>query len=141
MALCLLGTMGFSAPLAAPVAAQRAAVSMAMAKSQALPFLEKPAKLDGSLPGDVGFDPLGLSNYFPLAYMREAELKHGRVCMLAIVGYIAVDAGLRVRGIRHWCSDPLVCAQGHALMGPRCPALRLTLTMPYRFYPLRRLVP
>lgn len=87
--------LAFSAPLAAPLAPQRAAVSM-MAKSQALPFLEKPASLDGSMPGDVGFDPLGLSSYFPLDWMREAEIKHGRVCMLAIVGYIAVDIGIRV---------------------------------------------
>jgi len=88
--------MAFSAPMAAPVVAQRASVSMVV-KSQSLPFLEKPVNLDGSMAGDVGFDPLGLSNYFPLAWMREAEIKHGRVCMLAIVGYIAVDFGLRVR--------------------------------------------
>merc|ERR1719183_2416842 len=30
--------------------------------------------------------------------MREAELKHGRVCMLAVVGYIVVDKGLRAPG-------------------------------------------
>ncbi len=46
-----------------------------------------------------GFDPLGLSSYFPVAWLREAEIKHGRVCMLAIVGYIAVDTGLRVRPV------------------------------------------
>lgn len=32
------------------------------AKSTALPFLAKPAKLDGSLVGDFGFDPLGFTN-------------------------------------------------------------------------------
>ena len=30
--------------------------------------------------------------------MREAELKHSRVCMLAIVGWLAVDAGIRFPG-------------------------------------------
>jgi hypothetical protein len=29
--------------------------------SQALPFMERPAVLDGSMPGDVGFDPLGFA--------------------------------------------------------------------------------
>lgn len=47
-----------------------------------------------------GFDPLGLSNMgIPLAYMREAELKHGRVCMLGTVGWIATDTGLRAPGL------------------------------------------
>jgi len=32
------------------------------AKSKSVPFLEQPAALDGTIPGDVGFDPLGLSS-------------------------------------------------------------------------------
>ncbi len=72
--------------------------------------------------GDVGFDPLdlaarrfnGVSLFVPtmeddvgfkgqgplptLYWMREAELKHGRICMLAIVGYISVDLGLKFPG-------------------------------------------
>ena len=32
------------------------------AKSRALPFLESPAKLDGTLIGDFGFDPLGFTD-------------------------------------------------------------------------------
>jgi hypothetical protein len=32
------------------------------AKSPSVPFLEKPPALDGSMAGDVGFDPLGFSN-------------------------------------------------------------------------------
>jgi len=95
--------LSFSAPaLARPAAALRGAASMGLAppveKSQALPFAERPAKLDGTLVGDVGFDPLGLSNILPIEWMREAELKHGRVCMLAVVGYIVVDKGLRAPG-------------------------------------------
>lgn len=30
--------------------------------------------------------------------MREAELKHGRLSMLAVLGWVAVDAGIRLPG-------------------------------------------
>merc|ERR1712083_136323 len=72
----------------------RATVSM-MAKSKAIPFLDAPPALDGSMVGDQGFDPLLLSNVVPLKWAREAELKHGRVCMLAWAGYVFVDFGLK----------------------------------------------
>lgn len=65
-------------------------------KSQAIPFLDKPAALDGSMAGDIGFDPLGISALVPLAWSREAELKHARVCMLAVAGWVSVDLGFRV---------------------------------------------
>ena len=49
---------------------------------------------DGSLAGDVGFDPLGFGNDKDgqpageqVRYMREAELKHGRLAMLAGLGW------------------------------------------------------
>ena len=85
---------------AAPLArASRASVSM-MAKSESMPFMDCPPALDGSLAGDVGFDPLGLSNIgIPMGWMREAELKHGRVCMLATVGWISTDLGTRAPGL------------------------------------------
>jgi len=74
----------------------RSSTSLAVSeKSQALPFLPKPANLEGYV-GDVGFDPLRISDYVPMDYLREAEIKHGRICMLATVGWIAVDAGMRV---------------------------------------------
>ena len=56
--------------------------------SKSLPFLIKPAALDGKMIGDYGFDPLGFSDQFSLKYMREVELKHGRVAMLATVGFL-----------------------------------------------------
>merc|ERR1719152_436295 len=61
--------------------------------SEALPFLTRRASLGpkGELVGDVGFDPLGFSEIFPLAWLREAELKHCRVCMLAVVGFAFTD--------------------------------------------------
>merc|ERR1712008_46050 len=46
--------------------------------------------------GDVGFDPLRISDYFPMDYLREAELKHGRICMIAWTGFVAVDMGFQI---------------------------------------------
>ena len=54
--------------------------------------------------GDEGFDPLGLSNVdnaelgIDLYWMREAELKHARVAMLATLGMIAQESGFVVPG-------------------------------------------
>lgn len=42
--------------------ATRARGVMSMTQSKALPFLKAPAKLDGSLAGDFGFDPMGISD-------------------------------------------------------------------------------
>ena len=49
---------------------------------------EYPAHLDGTLCGDCGFDPLGLSakSAEDLARYRELELLHGRWAMLGVVG-------------------------------------------------------
>jgi len=55
--------------------------------SDSVPFLKQPTNLDGSLPGDVGFDPLGFSEVFDIKVLREAELKHGRIAMLAVLGW------------------------------------------------------
>lgn len=45
--------------------------------------------------GDFGFDPLGLSEIdsvgIDLYWLREAELKHCRVAMLAVTGFIFVE--------------------------------------------------
>merc|ERR1719456_1729811 len=66
----------------------RGTVSMMAEKSKSFPFLARPAALDGSAPGDVGFDPLGFTeNFQNLRYLQQAELKHGRVAMLATVGF------------------------------------------------------
>lgn len=52
-------------------------------------------QLDGSMAGDVGFDPLGLSNIdevgIDLYWLREAEIKHARVAMLAVAGVLQVE--------------------------------------------------
>ena len=41
--------------------------------------------------GDVGFDPLGISSWVDVGWLREAELKHGRICMLAATGMMVQD--------------------------------------------------
>jgi light-harvesting complex I chlorophyll a/b binding protein 1 len=97
-------------PAAKKVAKKVAPVAVAAAAtgsipSTAIPGELAPALLDGSLPGDVGFDPCYLStkadlltNYFNgiiggagpdgLTWYREAELMHGRICMVAVVGFL-----------------------------------------------------
>lgn len=44
-----------------------------------------------SILGSDSFDPLYLSNVFDIKWLREAELKHGRVCMLATLGFIVQE--------------------------------------------------
>jgi len=39
----------------------------------------------------VGFDPLGFTNVFDIKWMREAELKHGRITMLATLGFFVQE--------------------------------------------------
>jgi len=61
--------------------------------SEALPFLTRRESLGpkGALVGDLGFDPLGFTEIFPLEWYREAEIKHCRVAMLALVGFVFTD--------------------------------------------------
>lgn len=52
------------------------------------PLLLAPNHLDGSMAGDVGFDPLNLGDgRGRINYMREAEVKHARLAMLAAAGW------------------------------------------------------
>jgi len=91
--LVAVGSAAAFAPNAVP--ASRSAVALSAEKSQALPFLNRPPLLDGSMAGDVGFDPLGLSNIddvgIDLYWLREAEIKHCRVAMLAAAGFLQVE--------------------------------------------------
>ena len=47
-------------------------------------------------PESKNFDPLKLAENSPewVPWFREAELKHGRIAMLAAAGYLAVDLGI-----------------------------------------------
>jgi len=92
-----------------PASQSRATTSLEAAynrPSEALPFAKNgaPDTLDGTLPGDVGFDPVGFSTgdivslfdsknkggdtMSDLYWLREAELAHGRIAQLAVVGFI-----------------------------------------------------
>jgi hypothetical protein len=66
----------------------KAEVSKLVKMSASLPFLERPAMLDGSLPGDRGFDPFNFSsNPAALQWYRNSEIKHARLAMLAAAGW------------------------------------------------------
>jgi len=75
--------------------------------SKSIPFLTVPEKLDGSMPGDMGFDPMGLSDIqTDLRYARWAELKHGRVCMLAVCGMVWQEYLPHLPGDAYATTDP-----------------------------------
>merc|ERR1719253_982055 len=96
MKLALIASLVASASAFAPASSgARASTSLAAKKSEALPFLPYPANLEGYV-GDVGFDPLRFSDFAPMDFLREAELKHGRICMLAWTGFCAVDIGFKI---------------------------------------------
>jgi hypothetical protein len=77
-----------------------------MEMSPSVPFLEKASKLGKGMAGDVGFDPFYLSDSMDLKWLREAEIKHGRVCMLAVVGMI-VPTFAHLGGPYYSSSDPI----------------------------------
>lgn len=99
--LAFVTLLGTASAFVVPAGRSRAArISMINEdRSQALPFDPRPPNLDGTLPGDVGFDPAGFSNSPPkswliggeensLKWYREAEIVHGRVAMLAVIGML-----------------------------------------------------
>lgn len=87
---------------------QRTDVSLNAEMSKSIPFLVKPEKLDGSMVGDMGFDPMGLSEIqADLKYARWSELKHGRICMLAIVGMLWQEYGPHFPGDAYVTRDVL----------------------------------
>jgi len=47
----------------------------------------RPKALDGSHAGEYGFDPLGYTETNDLYVMQEAEIRHARLAMLAVVGW------------------------------------------------------
>ena len=62
----------------APARNAQTSFALSARKSVALPFLNAPAKLDGSAVGDYGFDPLGFTDTLKdLHYVKEAEIKVG----------------------------------------------------------------
>jgi len=55
----------FNALAFAPASKAASSSVLSAAKSKSVPFIDQPAALTGKLPGDVGFDPLGLSSLYP----------------------------------------------------------------------------
>jgi len=111
MKLAVVSTLVGSAAAFAPASKTSSSSSALNAvpydrPSEALPFAKNgcPATLDGSLPGDAGFDPVGFSTtpifqlfdsksggsntMSDLYWLREAELTHGRIAQLAVVGFL-----------------------------------------------------
>lgn len=103
----LLSLAASASALVAPVPAAKSAVAMNYQASEALPFMEKPEALDGTYAGDVGFDPFGFTSIFDVKWLREAEIKHGRICMLAWTGFVATDLGFTLPGDMHQVSSVL----------------------------------
>ncbi|CAM9300097.1 unnamed protein product [Ascophyllum nodosum] len=88
-----------SLPLRVHHAASSSATSLKMTEDDgplALPMFPRAPTLDKTYPGDFGFDPFGLSNIksvpeWDIYWMREAEVKHCRISMLAVVGVLWCD--------------------------------------------------
>lgn len=80
-------------------AAPRAAVAtVSAARPLWLPGSVAPEYLDGSLPGDYGFDPLGLgADKEWLAWFQQAELMHCRWAMIGAAGILLPDMASAVR--------------------------------------------
>merc|ERR1719223_1639265 len=79
-----------SAFVPAPAGQATSALNGDADMSQSLPFLKNPSNTDGLI-GSVGFDPLGFSDTWDIKWLQEAEIKHGRVAMLATVGFVATE--------------------------------------------------
>ena len=101
LSLTATTTLGFTGamPARAPLPTRAATVVMegsgfgtgkrdSEGMSAAIPFLKRSPGLGapGTYAGDIGFDPLKLTDVVPIQWAREAELKHARVCMLQSSG-------------------------------------------------------
>ena len=117
--VCLAAMVATAAAFSPAAQPQRAgSVSLNAEMSKSIPFLVRPEKLDGSMAGDMGFDPMGLSDIqTDLKYARWAELKHGRAAMLAIVGMIVQEAGIHFPGAQFTEVNPLLAPAKVGLAG------------------------
>jgi hypothetical protein len=89
--------MKFLLALALVAGASAFAPSMPRQTTRAVKAAPKMSVFDDYVGGSGGF---GEYNFDPemVPWYREAELKHGRIAMLATVGYSAVSAGLHLPG-------------------------------------------
>ncbi|EOD26243.1 hypothetical protein EMIHUDRAFT_236822 [Emiliania huxleyi CCMP1516] len=77
-------------PLLASAACLLQPMSPSTPRSVAIPLLQSP------MIGDLGFDPLGLATADNLQRMREAEVRHGRLAMVAAWGWPVAEVGFAV---------------------------------------------
>ncbi|CAN0480314.1 unnamed protein product, partial [Ectocarpus sp. 12 AP-2014] len=99
-----------SEPEAAP---EPEPVPAAPAMSASIPFLKQPDNLEGMV-GNVGFDPFGFATIFPAEFMRESEIKHGRIAMLAVVGWLVSEV-VHLPGPAYMSENPV---DAMAAVGP-----------------------
>jgi len=88
----LLSKSGLKAAAVRP-AQRRSVVAKASSRPLWLPDTTPPAHLNGTLPGDSGFDPLGLGQDADrLKWYAEAEKTNGRWAMAAVAGILGAEA-------------------------------------------------
>ncbi|KAL6784696.1 LHCA2 [Auxenochlorella protothecoides x Auxenochlorella symbiontica] len=96
MATCALGSALYRPATqfrASPAPPSRRSTVQVHARGTWYPGAKRPKHLDGSLPGDYGFDPLRLGvKPELLAYYREGELTNGRWAMAAVAGILFTEA-------------------------------------------------
>jgi hypothetical protein len=57
--------------------------------------------------GNAEFDPLGFAELFEPKWLRESEIKHGRVAMLAVSGWLFQSFGYHLPGDLYTTSNPI----------------------------------
>jgi len=100
MKLALLSAILGSAAAFAPAPVGRVATSVSETKADLQALAAK------ANPAIKFFDPLnlaeaefwGTSNEATIGFLRESEVKHGRIAMLAVTGYLVTYAGVRFPG-------------------------------------------
>jgi len=108
MALMMRSAAASQARMAVRPAARRMVRANAKAGNW-LPGSDTPAWLPESIPGNFGFDPLGLGkDADSLLQFREAELIHSRWAMLGVAGALAVE----LLGYGNWYDAPLWAVNG-----------------------------
>ncbi|CAM9757103.1 unnamed protein product [Discosporangium mesarthrocarpum] len=103
-------------------AASTSSVTMMAEMSKSVPFLTAPKGLDGYVGAETEFDPFGFAELIDIKWLREAEIKHGRVAMLATVGWIVSEV-VHIPGAAYMSENPV---DAMAAVGPS-PMLQIFL--------------
>ena len=122
-------------PLSSP---QSRVVTNAAARPVWKPGTPPPAHLDGSLPGDYGFDPCNLgANPAALRWYAHAELIHGRTAMMAAAGILGTSV-LHAGGadVPSWFDAGKVSSERTGIPGG---ALFVAQMIMYHFVEIKRL--